>query len=165
MNPKALLKVLAVLALVLVVGATADAQLSKHGHWRGMFGARTTGTTYQIEKGHIFFVGDISGVFFNDVANGFLDKSSVDCPGVIDIVNGLSIANHGYCIVTDKDGDKVFYVWKGKDTSPTVGGGTFQFTGGTGKYSGIKGPGTYRYAGIGKAPAYSVIWEGEWQLP
>src|SRR5579864_7392077 len=150
MNTKPLLSVLITLALVLAVGATAEAQLSKHGHWRGMFGARATGTAYQIEKGHVFFVGDFDGVFFNDVANGFLDKSSVECPGVNDIVNGLSIANHGYCIVTDKDGDKAFYVWKGKDTSPNVGGGTFQWTGGTGKYSGIKGNNTYLYTGIGK---------------
>ncbi len=104
-------------------------------------------------------------MFFNDVANGFMDKSSVECPGVNDIVNGLSSGNHGYCIVTDKDGDKSFQVWKGKDTSPNVGAGDFQWTGGTGKYSGITGNGTYRYTGIGTTPAYSVVWEGAWQLP
>ena len=54
---------------------------------------------------------------------------------------------------------------EGKDKSPGVGGGTFHWTGGTGKYSGIMGNGTYRYTAIGKAPAYSVIWEGEWQSP
>jgi len=80
-------------------------------------------------------------------------------------VNGLSIANHGYCIVTDKDGDKAFLVWKGQDTSPNVGGGSQEWTGGTGKYTGIKGKGTYRYAGIGPTSAYSVVWEWEWQLP
>ena len=165
MKTKRLFRVLGVLALVSVLGGNAKAQLSKQGKFRGMFGARGTGTTQEIEKGHVFFVGAFSGVFFNDVANGFMDKSSVECPGVNDIVNGLSIANHGYCIVTDKDGDKAFAVWKGQDTSPNVGGGNFQWTGGTGKYSGIKGNNTYRYTGIGTTPAYSVVWEGEWQLP
>jgi len=165
MNRKALLRVLGALTLVLAVGVTAEAQLPKRGTYRGMFGASAVGTAHEIEKGHIFFVGAFSGVFFNDVANGFIDKSSVQCPGVNDIVNGLSSANHGYCIVTDKDGDKAFGVWKGKDTSPNVGAGDFQWTGGTGKYSGITGNNTYRYTGIGTTPAYSVVWEGAWQLP
>ena len=75
------------------------------------------------------------------------------------------MANHGYCIITDKDGDKAFLTWKGKDTSPNVGGGDFQWTGGTGKYSGLKGNNTYRYTVISTTPAAWVIWEGEWQLP
>ena len=165
MKRKALLGVFGALALVLVVSVTAQAQLAKQGKYRGMFSAWSAGTTHEIEKGHVFFVGAFSGVFFNDVANGFIDKNAVECPGVNDIVNGLSLANHGYCIVTDKDGDKAFQVWKGKDTSPNVGGGDFQWTGGTGKYSGIKGNGTYRYTGISNTPGYSVVWEGEWQLP
>jgi hypothetical protein len=165
MNRTAQLRLLSALTLVLAVGATAEAQGPKQGKYRGMVGARGAGAIHELEKGHVFFVGGYSGVFFNDVANGFLDKSSVECPGVNDIVNGLSIGMHGYCIVTDKDGDKAFLVWKGKDTSPNVGGGDFQWTGGTGKYSGIKGNNTYRYTGIGTTPAYSVVWEGEWQLP
>ncbi len=165
MKRKTLLGVLGALTLVLAVGVTTEAQLPKHGKYRGMFGAQAVGTANEIEKGHVFFVGGFNGVFFNDVANGFIDKSSVVCPGVNDIVNGLSLGNHGYCIVTDKDGDKAFYVWKGKDTSPNVGGGDFQWTGGTGKYSGIKGNNTYHYTGIGTAPAFAVVWEGEWQLP
>lgn len=165
MKSKATFAALGTLALVLVVGATAEAQLPKQGKYRGMFGARGSGTVYELEKGHIFFVGGFSGVFFNDVANGFIDKSSVECPGVNDIVDGLSIENHGYCIVTDKDGDKAFAVWKGKDTRPSVGEGDFQWTGGIGKYSGIKGNNAYRYTGIGGTPAYSVVWEGEWRLP
>ena len=165
MKRKTLLGVLGALTLVLVIGATAEAQMPKQGKYRGMFGASAVGKSHEIEKGHVFFVGTFSGVFFNDAANGFLDKSVVECPGVNDIVNGLSIVNHGYCVVTDKDGDKAFAVWKGKDTSPNVGGGDFQWTGGTGKYSGIKGNNTYRYAGIGTTSAYSVVWEGAWQLP
>ena len=165
MKRKILGGVFGALTFVLAVGMTAEAQLAKQGKYRGMFGARGVGTLHEIEKGHVFFVGAFSGVFFNDVANGFIDKSSVECPGVNDIVNGLSMANHGYCIITDKDGDKAFLVWKGKDTSPNVGGGDFQWTGGTGKYNGIKGNNTYQYTGIGTTPAYSVVWEGEWQVP
>jgi hypothetical protein len=52
------------------------------------------------------------------VADGFLDKTEVSCPAVNDIVNGISIAAHGYCIMTDKDGDKAFLAWRGKGTAP-----------------------------------------------
>ena len=165
MKRNALLGVFSALILVLVVGVTAQAQMPKQGKYRGMFSAWSAGTTHEIEQGHVFFVGAFSGVFFNDVANGFIDKSAVTCPGVFDIVNELAIANHGYCTLTDKDGDKAFLIWKGQDTSPNVGGGDFQWTGGTGKYSGIKGNNTYQYTGIGTTPAYSIVWEGEWQLP
>ena len=165
MRCKTRVGVLVAITLALAVSATAEAQVPKQGKFRGMFGARFAGTTTEIEKGHVFFSGAFSGVFFNDVAGGFLDKSAVECPGVNDVVNGLSMANHGYCIVTDKDGDKAFLMWKGKDSSPGMGGGDQHWTGGTGKYSGLKGNFTYRYTGIGAAPAYSVVWEGEWQLP
>lgn len=169
MNRKALWAALGTLALVLALvatlGVTAQTPVPKQGKFRGMWGVRATGTSHEIEKGHVFFVGTFSGVFFNDVANGFLDKSSVECPGVNDIVNGLSIANHGYCIVTDKDGDKAFLVWKGKDSSPNVGGGEQRWTGGTGKYAGLSGNSTYRYTGIGTTPAYAVVWDGEWRIP
>ncbi len=165
MKHKTLLGLLGALTLILVGSATGEAQMPKQGKYRGTWGVRAVGTTHELEKGHVFFAGAFSGVFFSDAANGFLDKTAVECPGTNDIVNGLSIANHGYCIVTDKDGDKAFLVWKGKDTTPNAGGGDQQWTGGTGKYSGLKGNGTYRYTGIGTTPAYSVVWEGEWQLP
>jgi hypothetical protein len=165
MTRKAWLGVLGALTLVLVVGVTAEAQLAKQGKYRGMFSIRSTGTTHEIEQGHVFFTGTSSGVFFNDVANGFLDKSAVECPEVADIVNGRSIGGHGYCIVTDKDGDKAFGVWQGKSTGPNVDEGDLQWTGGTGKYSGLKGNNTWRYIGIGTTPAGWSVWEGEWQLP
>ena len=108
MQRKALVGGLGVLMLVFILGVTAEAQLAKQGKYRGMFSSWSAGATHEIEQGHVFFVGTFSGVFFNDVANSFLDKSAVTCPGVNDIVHGLSMANHGYCIITDKDGDKAF---------------------------------------------------------
>lgn len=165
MKHQALLRVLGALTLVLIIGVTAEAQLPKQGKYRGMAALWSAGTPHEIEKGHVLFLGTFSGVFFNDVANGFIDKSAVECPGVNDIVNGLSVAGHGYCTITDKDGDKAFSVWKGKGTSPGFGGGDFQWTGGTGKYTGIKGNNTYRYTGISNTPASWLVWEGEWQLP
>jgi hypothetical protein len=152
--------------VVTLLGTAAEAQqLQKSGKYTGKFGGEVVGQSYELEKGHVFFVGMIHGVFFNDVADGFLDKTEVTCPQVLDIVDGLIVAEHGYCIITDKDGDKAFLVWQGKNTAPRVGGGTFQWTGGTGKFVGIQGNNIYHGVGIGKTMAAAVVWEGEWRLP
>jgi len=73
-------------AVVSLLGATAEAQqLAKSGKYTGKFGAQGVGQTYELEKGHVFFVGMYHGVFFNDVADGFLDKTELSMgstPGV-----------------------------------------------------------------------------------
>jgi hypothetical protein len=162
MKSKAVWVTVLVVAVVLFLGASGEAQgpkdFPKDGTHRGKFGVQGYGTVNELEEGHIFFVGGFKGVFFNDVAGGFMDKPSVDCPGVNDIVDGVSIGNHGYCIVTDDDGDKAFSVWQGKDMTSNHGGGDAQWIGGTGKFAGIKGHDTYRYAGIGNTMGYALLW-------
>jgi hypothetical protein len=126
---------------------------------------RGVGQTYKISNNHVFFVGMFHGVFFNDAAGGFIDKTEWTCPGVNDIVNRLYTALHGYCVGTDKDGDEAVFVWQGKGTIPGSGEGTSQWTGGTGKFSGIEGQNTFRYSGIGNTTGFSAVWQGEWRLP
>jgi hypothetical protein len=75
------------------------------------------------------------------------------------------VADHGYCIATDKDGDKAFVVFQAKGSAPGSGAGTAQFTGGTGKYSGLQGNNTFHFTFIGKTPGAVTFWEGEWRLP
>jgi hypothetical protein len=155
----------AVLVIALFAAAAEGQQLQQSGKYTGKFGFQASGQPYELEKGHVFWVGVAHGVFFNDVADGFLDKTEVTCPDVEDIGNGVIVAEHGYCVVTDTDGDKAFLVWQGKGTGPGAGAGTAQWTGGTGKFAGLQGNQTYRGAGIGKTMAAAVVWEGEWRLP
>jgi hypothetical protein len=165
-------KLISVLFAVALLGAPAAAQQSaKSGSYKGKFAAHLPGGVeqiYELEKGHVFILGPFHGVFLNDVADGFLDKTEVICPRALDIVGGLIITGHGYCTMTDRDGDKAFVAWEqGKDTSPGTGGGTLKWTGGTGKYSGLQGNGTFHYTGgmIGKTGAALIFWEGDWRLP
>jgi hypothetical protein len=113
----------------------------------------------------VFWLGANHGVILNDVADGFLDKTEMTCSGAEDIVNGVATAEHGYCIVTDKDGDKAFLAWRGKGIGPGSSAGTFEWTGGTGKYSGLQGNNNYRAASIGKTGAFIGLFEGDWRLP
>ena len=155
----------ALFAIALLAAPTTAQQLAKSGTFTGKFSGEGAGDPYEIGKGHVFFVGHFNFVLLNDAAGGFLDKSEMTCPGATDIVNGLIAAGNGYCVITGKDGDKAFFIWEAKDTAPGTGGGTFKWTGGTGKYTGLQGHNTFRYTGIGNTTAYSAVINGDWRLP
>ena len=160
---------LALLISTAVLGGTAEAQqLPKSGKYTGKYASHLVpevAQTFELEKGHAFVLTKSHGVFFNDVADGFLDKSEVTCAIANDVVDGVSAAVQGHCIVTDKDGDKIFSAYQGKGTAPGIIAGENQWTGGTGKFSGIQGNNTFRVTAIGKNPASWIVWEGEWRLP
>jgi hypothetical protein len=100
----------------------------------GSFGWFAVGKAYQIEKGHVYFVGEFSGTFFNDKGKDSLfDKAGVKCPAFNDLdLNNKKGKAGGYCTLSDD------VTWKCEgDTVHCTG--TFEYTGGTGKYSGISG--------------------------
>src|SRR6516164_7379630 len=70
---------------------TEAQQPAKSGKYTGKYVFHLPGgleQTYELEKGHVFVLGPFHGVFLNDVADGFIDKTEVICPRAIDIVNG-----------------------------------------------------------------------------
>ena len=67
---------LAVVALVLCYGASVEAQLAKQGTYTGHFGWYAVGKTVELEKDHLFFLGECSGTFLNDTGQGFLHSTS-----------------------------------------------------------------------------------------
>ncbi len=81
-----------------------------------------------------------------------------------DLTGDKGIA-HGVCVVTDKDDEKAFIVWNGTIDPDTEFNGEYQWTGGTGKYSGINGNNTFRAMGIGATTEGLGALRGEWQLP
>jgi hypothetical protein len=103
----------------------------------GYFGI---GKAYEIEKGHVFWVGEFSGTFFNDKGEkGLLDHAGLKCPAWDDTdLNNKKSKGGGYCVLTDPEGDQAYLTWR--YTGDTVHyPGTFEWTGGTGKYKDIKG--------------------------
>jgi hypothetical protein len=169
MRMKRLVLTTVLLASTTFLGATAEAQqLPKSGKYTGKYASHLVlevSQTYELEKGHVYFLGKSHGVFFNDVADGFLDKTEVTCAIANDLVDGVSAALNGHCIITDKDGGKIFTVYEGKGSAPGIIAGTNQLTGGTGKFTGIQGNNTFHVTAIGKTLASSIVWEGEWRLP
>jgi hypothetical protein len=157
-----------IFSLALLAAPAAAQQSAKSGTYKGNYwGQGVPGATqsYELEKGHVFYLAQNHGIFLNNVADGFLDKTEATCPFAGDFSNGVFTAANGYCIVTDKDGDKAFLVWRGKGPAPGTYAGTFEWAGGTGKFQGLQGNNSYHGGDIGKTGAFSAVWEGDWRLP
>ncbi len=131
----------------MVAGAALAACASAQAQdWKviGEFGWFGVGKAYQIEKDHFYWVGEFSGTFFNDKGKGSLfHRAGVKCPAYVDsdFKNRKGRAG-GYCIITDSDGDQAYLSWQNQGDTVT-GPGTFQYTGGTGKYQSISGNNTF----------------------
>ena len=148
------------IALVFVLGGTAQA---KSGKYTGHFGWYSVGQIFDIEEVHLFWVGEFTGIFFNDAGSGIFHQMSTKCPAVNDIYDGVGHL-HGYCIMTDADGDKAFLSWKCEGPAGKGCSGTFDWTAGTGKYTGIQGKNTFQSTNVTLNEGH-VAWQGEYRLP
>jgi hypothetical protein len=84
-----------------------------------------------------------------------LDKFAQDCTGKYEYMPGGSWKSSGSCTNTYKSGDKSFETWEeGSDLKEY----TYKKTGGTGKYEGASGGGTYMYQ-----PLTDVIFGGRYK--
>jgi hypothetical protein len=135
----------AVAAAVLCTAGAAHAQ-----DWKvkGDFGWFGVGKAFEIEKGHFYWVGEFSGTFFNDQGPGSpFHLAGVKCPAWYDLdLNRSKTAAGGYCIITDLDGHQAYLAWRNSSNAVgpgALGPGTFEYTGGTGKYQGISGSNTF----------------------
>jgi hypothetical protein len=94
---------------------------------------------------------------------GVQNKDGVDS-GVAEF-HGISGMSHGYYVDSMANGDKAFVRWQGTDSMKDgTSEGKWSYAGGTGKFKGIKGGGTYKgkYAQDGSV-SFDV--EGEYTLP
>lgn len=81
------------------------------------------------------------GTTENMKGEAMLDKMSARCTAV-NIDSGPKKYIDGACVLTDKDGDKIFSTFDTRDldkSQPDMDCGTHIITGGTGKYTGITG--------------------------
>ena len=151
-------------ALFLEAGAEAQ-QLPKSGKYTGKYlNSATVYKLIELEKDHSFVQELVEGVFLNDLGEGFLHGAGTTCP-VIGEVTKAGFTGNGWCVMTDQSGDKAFLVWK---CGPLDGGGCegdFQWTGGTGKFVGLKGNNWFAAHPIANTNQEIVQWKGEWQLP
>jgi len=130
-------------------------------------GASYTTTVNQIEvgdeEGHIILTFENRSIYFSEI-NGdrFADKGV----GFMDINPNkpAEIYMTGYGIHTDKDGDKMMRSYKGKPVSKEQWKGVWTVTGGTGKFEGSSGGGTWTSYRLTPEQSYSEV-EGEVETP
>jgi hypothetical protein len=135
------LSMAATLATGLGLAVTAHAEDWKPvGEWSG----HNAGKPTQLEKGHIYNYSEGIGTFMSDKGNGGLfDKAGIKCIGPADIDTNKKKATYsGVCIVSDANGDQAYLKYQGEGDTITWPG-TFDWTGGTGKYQGISGRNTF----------------------
>src|SRR5690242_15702441 len=101
----------AALALTLgMVGSAFGEDIKPVGEF-GWFGV---GKAQQLEKGHVYWVGEFSGSFFSDKGEGSpFHGAGLRCPGFNDLdFNNKRNKAAGTCVVSDHSGaDQAFLSW------------------------------------------------------
>ena len=96
-------------------------------------------------------------------------KSKTYTASIVSDATGQKSADRGYVVVTMENGDKAFVRINQGTTTMTKDGkqesaeGTWTYAGGTGKFRGLKGKGTYKSKPSGDGVEDQV--EGEYSLP
>jgi hypothetical protein len=102
---------------------------------------------------------DSSVIMGNNPGNPF-HLASLDCFATYVLAaDGNSGNGGGYCDGVDQGGD-VWMITFGGD----LGGGKWQFSGGTGKFDGITGGGSYKAAAQVPGGRSLTTWDGTWQM-
>ena len=130
-------------ALVLVLGASADAQqLPKSGSISVHTGYKYAAEVVTVADKHVQGRGIAVGVTFNDKGEGPLHLGPSDCFETFFLIDGRG-KDKGYCAFGDADGDRIFTDWTGT-ISPDGAEGVNEIVGGTGKFAGIQGRGPWK---------------------
>ena len=116
-----------------IAGIAAD--LPKEGSYKGFYAAVGTIKTNSVGKDRSFESFDETGL---EVTGGFLDHTTWRCWGIGDFENGMG-GEHGQCIGTDPDGDKIIQSFVSEKHAPDQKSWvqTLTCTGGTGKFVGV----------------------------
>ena len=103
------------------------------------------------QKGHVFSQDVYKGTFFNDAGKGFLHESSWVCPASPNSSKARALP---VVIVSSqtKTTTRCFSCGRGRSTRQQEFSGDYQWTSGTGKYTGIAGNNTFRATRIGATP-------------
>lgn len=143
----------------------AGEPLSKSGSASVHSGWSAAGQLKDLGEKRAVWTGVYSGTSFNDGGKGFLHKMAWICPGAT-MINGASYVHHGYCFLTDSDGDKIYGTSEAKGPAEGVDlVGVVTYEAGTGKYQGIQGSHTFKCSGIGTDGQAFCRQEASYRLP
>ena len=108
---------------------------------------------------HSILYAEMDGVNISNDGGKFLNGARYQ---LIYLSDSGGMVSGGYKTFTETDGSKAFAKFKDNDGDPN--NGTFEFIGGTGKYTGIKGKGAWKYTTVADTVGMDEF-EGEYELP
>ena len=163
-----LIKLLKFVALVAVVSLLPHfggaEQIGRSGKTTIHSSYKGVGNVSNVAENRMLWGGIYWGHSFNDAGSGFLHDVAWNCPAAADIASS-QVTFKGYCTLTDADGDKIFGDWSGGGPLTGEIKGNLKMTGGTGKYSGIKGGLDFQCKGVGTDDQLSCKQQISYELP
>ncbi len=145
-------------------GMTWAAQAGSSGTYSGWFGWHSYGSVTSLGGDDATWAGGFDGAFRNDAGSGIFHNASVVCPSAAAFIAGMEYYQ-GNCVMRDADGDEAALTWICQSPTGARCDGTLSFVGGTGKYVGITGDGTFNGGPIGATPQGYSTWEGAYSIP
>jgi hypothetical protein len=124
--------------VILVAGA-----LSGHAEEvtiKAMSPWQAEGKFFLVQENQALFIGAFGGIMFVATKQGALDTARLLCPGMVEVnLDDGKQSGEGRCIITAKDGDRVYAGWNCAGEHGAGCQGRFTLLGGTGKFNGITG--------------------------
>jgi hypothetical protein len=151
------LTAMAVAGVVLVPVSALAGKMTGSGHNANH---NVSTETKKLPDGRLLMrMHDANVIMGNNPGNPF-HMTSLDCYSTfIATADGASGKGGGYCQGLDKDGDLWWIHFQGDFT-----GGTWTLMGGTGKFDGIKGGGTYKPVAQLEGGRSMTVWDGTWEM-
>jgi len=146
----------------LVVSTLANAEES--GHWKGRAVLVVTNApTVKVADASDHQVGltQFDGVVFNDGGQPFLANARYQ---VVDLNDSSGMVSGGYKTFTGDGGSQVFAKYTSTGGSWPTFNGEWTFIGGTQKYKGISGKGTFTITFVTDTTAWDIL-EGDYTIP
>lgn len=98
------------------------------------------GRYFEVQEEQALFVGAFAGVMYVETRQDAMDAAQIVCPGMIEIsLKDGTQSGEGRCIITARDGARVYAMWRCAGEHFAGCTGTFTLTGGTGRFKGITG--------------------------
>jgi hypothetical protein len=152
------------LSVAMFCAAANAEQLPKSGTISINSGWKANGEVMQVGEGRVFGWGSFYGVTFNQRGSGPLHMGVAICSYTLDLTAGAG-PGRGACAWTDGEGDKIYTDYAGTLGTDGVFNGMNQFTGGTGKFSGITGKAPFQCKALSDKGHFGCTQQFEYRLP
>lgn len=157
------LAVMVTLVSALSCAAASAQQLPKSGTINLHTGWKVSGEVIEVADKKFQGHGTAIGTSFNDSGSGPMHMGPATCFYTFFASEG-GVKNKGFCAFGDADGDRVFTDWHGANAAEGTEGVNV-IAGGTGKYAGIHGKGTWKSKDTGPNGQHLTTQRFEYRLP